>query len=100
MTPAYFAKRPSTHFSQYMSNVAPSLHDRDPRREFSMSASTIKMTTASVPGQQAEYDHVFPLVYQCGSPGVTLSDATDWVRQLRDELLKKASQHGAILFRG
>lgn len=64
-----------------------------------MSANSIKIAPASVPGQQTGYDHPFPLVLQCGTPGVTLADATEWVRAHRDELLEKAGEHGAILFR-
>src|SRR5262245_8760148 len=65
-----------------------------------MWANSMNMTSVSVPGQQTDYDHAFPLALQCQTPGTTLADATAWVRAHRDELLEKASQHGAILFRG
>jgi hypothetical protein len=65
-----------------------------------MSANTISMVKASVPGQQTDYAHVFPLVLQCETPGVTLADATAWAHGRRDELLQKAGEHGAVLFRG
>jgi hypothetical protein len=58
------------------------------------------MAPASVPGQQTDYDYVFPLALACKMPSVPLAAATDWVRENRDELLEKAAQHGAILFRG
>lgn len=65
-----------------------------------MSANTISMVNASVPGQQTEYEHVFPLVLQCDTAGVTLEAATAWARANRDELLNQVGEHGAILFRG
>ena len=65
-----------------------------------MSANSINIAPASVPGQQTDYDHAFPLVLECSTPGVTLADSTDWARANRDELLQKAGEHGAILFRG
>lgn len=65
-----------------------------------MAAKTINMVAAAVPGQQTEYEHVFPLVLQCETPSVKLEDAVAWVEQNRKDLIKKASDHGAILFRG
>jgi Taurine catabolism dioxygenase TauD, TfdA family len=65
-----------------------------------MSANTISMASASVTGQQTDYAHVFPLVLQCESLGVMLEDATAWANANRDDLLKKAGEHGAVLFRG
>jgi hypothetical protein len=58
------------------------------------------MVTASLPGQQTDYEHVFPLVLQCETPSVTIADATAWAAGQRDELLKTVGEHGAILFRG
>jgi hypothetical protein len=65
-----------------------------------MAANAIKMESVSVPGQQTDYDYAFPLALECQTPRATLADATAWVGAHRDELLEKASQHGAILFRG
>jgi Taurine catabolism dioxygenase TauD, TfdA family len=65
-----------------------------------MSANTIDMKAVSIPGQQTEYDYAFPLALQCATPGATVAAAADWIRAHRDELLRKAEQHGAILFRG
>ncbi|HEX5470462.1 MAG TPA: TauD/TfdA family dioxygenase [Lacipirellulaceae bacterium] len=65
-----------------------------------MSANPIEMKQAQVPGQQTEHEYAFPLVLLCGTPNATLADAAEWIRGRRDELLKKATQHGAILFRG
>ncbi len=63
-------------------------------------ANDIKMNVATVPGQQTEYDHEFPLVLQCETPGATLADGVAWAQPHRDELLQKSAEHGAILFRG
>ena len=65
-----------------------------------MAAKTIKMVAASVPGQQTEFEHVFPLVLKCETPNVTLEDAAAWVSANREDLIEKATDHGAILFRG
>jgi hypothetical protein len=65
-----------------------------------MSASSITMVAASVPGQQTEHDHVFPLVLKCETAGATLEDAVTWARGLRNELIEMAGQDGAVLFRG
>ena len=65
-----------------------------------MSANSINMAPVSISGQQTDYDYAFPLALQCKTPGATLADASEWVRAHRDELLEKAGQHGAILFRG
>jgi Taurine catabolism dioxygenase TauD, TfdA family len=65
-----------------------------------MSADSINMQSVSIPGQQTDYDGTFPLVLECKTPGASLNAATEWVGAHRDELLERASQHGAILFRG
>jgi hypothetical protein len=65
-----------------------------------MAANSIEMKPVSIPGQQTEYDYAFPLALQCTTPGATLAAAAEWVRAHRDELIEKASQHGAVLFRG
>jgi hypothetical protein len=65
-----------------------------------MSANSIKMASAAVPGQQTEYDYVFPLVLQCETAGVTLADAVAWAAANHEDLVEKAGQHGAVLFRG
>jgi hypothetical protein len=63
-------------------------------------AKTINMAPASVPGQQTEYEHVFPLVLKCETPNVTLEEAVAWAAANRDDMIAKAGLHGAILFRG
>jgi len=42
----------------------------------------------------------FPLVLECQNKSTDLSATAEWVRGQRDRLLKQASAHGAILFRG
>jgi hypothetical protein len=63
-------------------------------------ANALKMEQAPIAGQQTEFDHIFPLVYQSKTPGATVADGAEWVRAHRDELIKQVGQHGAILFRG
>jgi hypothetical protein len=65
-----------------------------------MQVTSLEVCEERLAGQQAEYDHVFPLALACRTPAATLDAATDWVRSRRDELLQKAEQHGAVLFRG
>src|SRR4051812_11220171 len=65
-----------------------------------MAANSIKMESVAVPGQQTEHDCAFPLALVCKTPGATLADAAAWVKSNRDDLVEKASQHGAVLFRG
>src|SRR5215210_8307859 len=65
-----------------------------------MPADSINMASVSIPGQQTDYDFAFPLAFECKTPGSSLAAATEWIRGHRDELLEKAGQHGAILFRG
>lgn len=58
----------------------------------------------SLPGQQHFGDSVvgstFPLVLECGNSAASQSDVWEWVADHRDELQRKAREHGAILFRG
>jgi alpha-ketoglutarate-dependent taurine dioxygenase len=54
----------------------------------------------SVPGQQTHHGQPFPLVLECRAPGASLADAAGWLAARRGELLRQASEHGAVLFRG
>jgi hypothetical protein len=65
-----------------------------------MSGDSINMASVSIPGQQMDYESSFPLVLDCKTPGISLAVATEWVGAHRDELLERAGEHGAILFRG
>lgn len=42
----------------------------------------------------------FPLILACETPDASLADVSHWIAEHRDSLDAKASQHGAILFRG
>lgn len=65
-----------------------------------MTADAINMASVSIPGQQMDYDATFPLALECKTSGISLAAATAWVGAHRDELLERAGEHGAILFRG
>ena len=65
-----------------------------------MTVRTLNMCEASVPGQQTEHGHVFPLVLECDTPDATLEEAVAWARANQAEMVAKASEHGAVLFRG
>ena len=54
----------------------------------------------TVPGQQEHDGGTFPLALECRSPGIDLDDVEHWIADHRIELLRRASEHGAILFRG
>lgn len=55
----------------------------------------------SVEGQQNfESDAHFPYVFECEGQSATVPEAAAWVAQRREELLRLASTHGAVLFRG
>jgi hypothetical protein len=60
---------------------------------------SIDATTVSIPGQQEFDGRVFPLVWKCDTAGATLEQAAVWVRAHRNELVRQASEHGAVLFR-
>jgi alpha-ketoglutarate-dependent taurine dioxygenase len=61
--------------------------------------SKIEVTPISVPKQQTVNGKAFPHVLQLKSPGATLDAASEWVRGHREQLLRQANEHGAILFR-
>ncbi len=65
-----------------------------------MIGNKLLVSPVSVAGQQTYGGDPFPLVLACGTPDVTLDDAVAWISEHADELCQKASQHGAILFRG
>src|SRR4051812_36184693 len=65
-----------------------------------MAVETIDIATASISGQQTEHEQVFPLAYVCNSKNVTLADAVAWAKANRDDVIRQAGEHGAVLFRG
>jgi hypothetical protein len=59
----------------------------------------MRVKEGQVPGQQKHGNSVFPLVMLCEEP-TTLEDSVRWVQEHSEELLRQASESGAILFRG
>jgi len=57
------------------------------------------IVSEAVENQQQYADSVFPFVYLCKDPSLSLDKASDWVAKHRDELLQHAHQHGAVLLR-
>jgi alpha-ketoglutarate-dependent taurine dioxygenase len=61
---------------------------------------TIRVAPTSVPGQQTHYGQPFPLVLSCEAPSADLGAVDAWIVGRRRDLLQRAAEHGAILFRG
>lgn len=59
----------------------------------------LAMSDATIPGQQTRSDDVFPYVYLCDKL-VDMEQAAVWVGARKTELLKRATAHGTVLFRG
>ena len=64
-----------------------------------MQTTSLRVNAIPIPGQQTYDGKVFPLVLQCQTPGTTLRESCAWIADRRAELLRQASEHGAILFR-
>lgn len=60
---------------------------------------TIHVETIPLPRQQEHDGRPFPLALGCHAP-TALDAAIEWIAGNREELVRKASAHGAILFRG
>ena len=60
---------------------------------------TIHVETIPLPRQQEHDGRPFPLALACHPP-TTLDAAIEWIAGNRVELVRKASAHGSILFRG
>lgn len=60
----------------------------------------MQVEVVSVEGQQTHGDSVFPYVLECQESGAEISSAVDWVSSRKDDLLKLATTHGAVLLRG
>jgi len=65
-----------------------------------MQVKAFEISEESIAGQQNDVDYSFPLALVCQTPTATLDAATDWVRAHRNDLIQKAEQHGAVVFRG
>ncbi len=61
--------------------------------------SVVEVAAISVPGQQKHYGLPFPLALECRG-GPSLDAAYRWLASHAESLLRQASEHGAILFRG
>ena len=66
----------------------------------STSGEAFEVLPAAIPGQQTWYGCDFPLVLECRAAGGGLAAALEWLRADRDGLLERATEHGAVLFRG
>jgi len=60
----------------------------------------INVVPIEVPTQQKHHGQAFPLALECKTRPVSVEMSAAWVTERRDELLKQAAEHGAILFRG
>jgi hypothetical protein len=65
-----------------------------------MTVTTLVMNELQIDGQLKSGDQVFPTVMVSESEATSLEDALAWVRENRESLDAKASQSGAVLFRG
>ncbi|MFT5465559.1 MAG: hypothetical protein ACI8UO_000654 [Verrucomicrobiales bacterium] len=60
----------------------------------------ISVREAEVEGLQTWGGSPFPLVQLCESQDATLDDTKSWIAENREDLNRRAAEHGAILFRG
>jgi alpha-ketoglutarate-dependent taurine dioxygenase len=65
-----------------------------------MTEPMLEVTSPELPGQQMHDGGRFPLAYVCGPEGAALGDALAWARARAAELIARAGEHGALLFRG
>ena len=65
-----------------------------------MSESTLLISPVALPGQQEHEGEPFPLALECGTPTASLEEVESWIAAHAEELGRRASRHGAILFRG
>jgi alpha-ketoglutarate-dependent taurine dioxygenase len=65
-----------------------------------MATKTLNTTELTVEEQQIHHGSPFPLVLGCETETADLDDSVRWASEHRDELLRQAQEHGAILFRG
>ena len=66
-----------------------------------MTTSTIdQVSLAAVAGQQKHDGKAFPLVLRSENAAASLQETVGWAQRERKELLRQASEHGAVLFRG
>lgn len=63
-------------------------------------STELSVREVELPEQQRYAGHLFPLVLACNPRPATSDAVADWIQRHREELLRQASRHGAILFRG
>ncbi|MFK8115576.1 MAG: TauD/TfdA family dioxygenase [Rubripirellula sp.] len=61
--------------------------------------SGLNVEAVKIDGQQDHGDSVFPYALVCRDSTASIEDASAWVASQRDDLLKLANQHGAVLLR-
>ncbi|HIG28339.1 MAG TPA: SyrP protein [Verrucomicrobiales bacterium] len=66
-----------------------------------MSSSTtdFDVSVTSLPGRLKHGATVFPYSFHCNTADAKVDDARKWLSEDREELLKMATTHGAVLFR-
>lgn len=65
-----------------------------------MITSALEVSPVSLPGEKHFAGGPFPLALQCRNAEAGLDAALAWVGARRDELCRRAAEHGAVLFRG
>ncbi|MCA1685817.1 MAG: TauD/TfdA family dioxygenase [Planctomycetia bacterium] len=65
-----------------------------------MSSRVVRVEEVSIAGRQVHGGEPFPWVLRSQTPGAELGDVVGWLAANRDELVARASRHGAVLFRG
>ena len=63
-------------------------------------APGLDVSTPAIKHQQERAGSFFPFLFHCESPDVLLGDAARWAASKKDELLRTATSHGAVLFLG
>lgn len=66
----------------------------------SSSTSSFDVTSPALEQQQEQLGSIFPLAFCCGTAGVSIDGITNWVSGQKDELLRQAASHGAVILRG
>lgn len=65
-----------------------------------ISETMIEVEELKLDSQQDWDSAIFPLILECKTEGATLEQTREWINANAEDLEKKASAHGAVLFRG
>ena len=65
-----------------------------------MTDAPLDVCIGPIDGQQQHGKSVFPMIATCQTPGATLEQTLQWVRDHAPEMVQEAAVHGAVLFRG